>query len=178
MRCWSARTASIAACLLLAGCGLGETPQRATILEAQPVAGGTVLEVTQRLALSPTMQEALDRGIPLRLAYRIHWCAAAARASERSVLELRYLSLSRQYEVRPSPGSDADVLRFARRSALLAALDRVRLPLQLVAPDCGGRISVALDLTALPTPLRFPALLEPDQWRLVSPEHAWPSAHD
>lgn len=160
-------------CVPLAGCGLGETPDRAEILAVAPVAGGAVLEVTQQLVLSPTMLEALDRGIPLRLAYRIDWCAASGRGSEGRVLELRHLPLSRHYELRQLPAGET--LRFARRSALLASLDRVRLPLQLAAPDCGGTLGVALDLTALPTPLRLPAFLEPTQWRLVSPRYAWPS---
>jgi hypothetical protein len=169
------RSAAVAAAsVLLAGCGLGQTPERASIVTVEAVAGGTALDVTQRLVLSPTMLEALDRGIPLRLAYRIDWCAAAGREPEARVLQLRYLPLGRQYELRPLP--DGDALRFARRSALLASLDRVRLPLQLAAPDCGGSVSVALDLTALPTPLRFPAFLEPTAWRLVSPAYAWPSA--
>lgn len=175
MRRWSARLAlSAAAGVLLGGCGLGETPERASIVAVEAVAGGTALDVTQRLALSSTMLEALDRGIPLRLAYRMEWCASAGRDAEARVLELRYAPLSRHYELRPLP--DGETLRFARRSALLAALDRVRLPLHLSAPGCGGTVAVALDLTALPTPLRFPAFLEPSHWRLVSPEFAWPSA--
>jgi hypothetical protein len=159
---------------LLAACGLGETPERARVLRVEAVAAGTALEVTQRLRLSPTMLEALDHGIPLRLAYRVRWCAVSARPDEGMALELRHLPLSRHYELRHLPGGP--VQRFARRSALLAALDRVRLPLQLAAPDCGGELAVALDLTALPTPLRFPAFLEPSQWRLVSAPTAWSSA--
>lgn len=160
--------------LLLAACGLGETPDRARLLQVEPVAAGTALEVTQRLRLSRTMLEALDRGIPLRLAYRLHWCQASARGEQRIVLELHHLPLSRHYELRTLP--QGTVQRFARRSALLAALDRVRLPLELAAPDCGGTLAVALDLTALPTPLRFPAFLEPSEWRLVSAPLPWPSA--
>jgi len=163
-----------ASALLLGGCGLGETPERASIVAVEAVAGGTALDITQRLALSATMLEALDRGIPLRLAYRIEWCEGAGRDAEARVVELRYAPLSRHYELRSLP--DGETLRFARRSALLAALDRVRVPLQLSAPACGGSVRVALDLTALPTPLRFPAFLEPSDWRLVSPAYAWPSA--
>ena len=168
------RGALAAVLLLLGGCGLGETPERATLLRVEPVAAGTALEVTQRLRLSPTMLQALERGIPLRLAYHIEWCAASGRRPQGAALELRYLPLSRHYELRTVPSGTPQ--RFARRSALLGALDRVRLPLELAAADCGGRVAVALDLTALPTPLRFPAFLEPAQWRLVSAPLAWPSA--
>ena len=83
--------------------------------------------------------------------------------------------LQRAYELR----QDGDVRRFARRGALLAALDRVRLNLlDAPPPDCAGRIQVALDLTSLPTPLRFPAFLQPSEWRLVSPPVAWHSARN
>ncbi|HET6604702.1 MAG TPA: DUF4390 domain-containing protein [Xanthomonadaceae bacterium] len=116
------------------------------------------------------MLEALDRGIPLRLGYRVHWCAEGGRAPESRVLEMRYFPLSRHYELREDHSGSRRT--FARRSALLAALDRVRLSLS-PPPGCGARIAVALDLTSLPTPLRFPAFLEPSQWRLVSPEYAW-----
>lgn len=167
------RCAVAASALLLSACN-GTTPERAQLLHVQPAAGGTQLEVTQRLVLSPTMLEALQRGIPLRLAYRIDWCQAAGRGAESAWLELRYLPLGHQYELHALPGGE--VLRFARLSALLAALDRVRLPLQLSAADCGGAVSMALDLTALPTPLRFPALLDPAQWRLVSAPLAWPAS--
>jgi hypothetical protein len=154
--------------LLLPGC-LGSTPDRARIDEARLIesAGGQVLEVTQRLRLSRTMLAALASGIPLRLAYRVDLCAAAPH---RATIELRYLALTRSYELRIGGQSR----QFARRSAMLAALDRVRLPLpSRPAPGCDGTVAVALDLTALPTPLRFPAFLEPGEWRLVSPSSTW-----
>ncbi len=160
------------AAALLAGC-LGETPERARISQARllDTAGGPQLEVTQQLHLSPTMLDALGSGIPLRLVYRIDRCSTHA---DSAVIELRYTALTRSYELRQSR---QPVRRFSRRSALLAALDRVRLPLSApVADDCTGVVAVALDLTSLPTPLRFPALLRPDDWRLVSPPTAWQAA--
>lgn len=135
-----------------------------------PLASGPSLEITQRLVFSDTMLEALDSGIPLRLAYHVRWCDGGAEAH---VLELRYASLGRRYELRNE--RDGLTRTFARRGALLAALDRVRLPVSRAAPDCGGAVRMALDLTALPTPLRFPALLESGDWRMVSPEHTWPT---
>lgn len=174
LRVGAQRGAVLVSALLLGACGLGQTPDRARVLRVEPVAAGTALEVTQSLRLSGTMLEALDRGIPLRLAYRVHWCAGSGRGEQRIALELHHLPLSRHYELRTLP--DGAVQRFARRSALLAALDRVRLPLELAAPDCGGALAVALDLTALPTPLRFPAFLKPSEWRLVSAPLAWSPA--
>jgi hypothetical protein len=158
---------------LLAGC-LGTTPERATIAAVQVLdaPAGIMLEVTQRLRLSTTMHSALASGIPLNLVYRIDACQPRPQIAR---IELRYVALTNSYEMRSS--GDPGVRRFARRSAMMASLDRVRLP--LAGPldvDCEGRLAVALDLTSLPTPLRFPALLNPDEWRLVSPAHAWPAA--
>lgn len=154
--------------LLLAGC-TGETPGRARIAAAsmRDSGAGMVLEVEQQLRLSSTMLEALANGIPLRLVYAMgcgDWRAA-------HYIELRYAPLQRAYTLR---AAGSPPRRFGRRSALLAALDRVRLPLPDPQPtDCVGSVLVALDLTALPTPLRFPALLYPKDWRLVSPRAAW-----
>jgi len=158
--------------LLLAGC-LGRTPERAELLYAQTGSNGERhwIELGQRLDFSPTMLEALDSGIPLRLAYRLDWCDG--RNVVGRALQLRYAPLSGRYELSGLDGPDR---RFTQRSALIAALDRVRLTLDAPAPDCTLAAEVALDLTALPTPLRFPALLEPGQWRLVSPIRQWPPA--
>jgi hypothetical protein len=154
----------------LAGC-LGETPERALILDTRVVRdGGVALEITQELRFSRTMRAALDHGMTLRLVYRVEGCASGAF----DVLELRYVPLTRHYELRRF--GDAQGRSFARRSALFAALDRVRLPLQAEpTPDCRGQLQVALDLTSLPTPLRLPAFLQRDEWRMVSPVHAWPT---
>jgi hypothetical protein len=158
---------------LLVGC-LGSTPERASISDARLVEGaaGPLLEVTQQLRLSDTMLAALDSGIPLRLAYRVGVCRAQPQGV---TVELRFIALTGSYEMRLA--GQSSVRRFARRSAMLAALDRVRLPLDDRPPaDCAGDIAVALDLTSLPTPLRFPAFLQPGEWRLVSPSFPWHGA--
>lgn len=161
----------IAALLPLAGC-LRDTPDRARILAVrmQGTVDGVSLDVTQELRFSQTMRSALQNGIPLRLAYRISGCGI----EQGVVLRMRYAPLNRHYELQQDGA--AQVRRFVRISALVAALDRVRLPLRRV-PDaaCTGRIEVALDLTSLPTPLRFPAFLDADEWRMVSPPAPWHS---
>lgn len=157
--------------LLLAGC-LGDTPERARIVavRVQHTVDGASLDVTQELRFSRTMRDALQNGIPLRLAYRVNGCGA----DQVSVLRMRYAPLNRHYELQQE--GSAQVRRFSRRSALFAALDRVRLPLRRTpAEDCAGRVEVALDLTSLPTPLRFPAFLDAAEWRMVSPPVPWPS---
>lgn len=163
------RAGVLALAALLAGC-LGETPERARIVSAAVLetGAGRVLEVEQQLRFSPQMQSALANGIPLRLVYGLD--CGAWRGGH--VIELRHAPLQRAYLMSQVP---AQVRRFGRRSALLAALDRVRLPLPEGLPrDCAGSVRVVLDLTALPTPLRFPALIHPERWRLVSPLATWP----
>ncbi len=127
-----------------------------------------MLEVTQRIELSQSMHAALDHGIALRLVYRIDACGHVRRRA----LWLRHAPLKRQYELQRE--GDAEVRGFARLPLLAAALDRVRLPLDLPGDaQCEGHVQVRLDPAALPTPLRFPAFLEPEQWRLASARFSW-----
>lgn len=159
------------AVVCLAGC-LGTTPERARIDAARVLrdSDGLTLELTQHLRLSKTMLDALANGIPLRLVYRIHGCGSDTL----HVRQLRYAPLRREYQLQDAAGTTLRV--YTRRSALLAALDRVALPLPGDPPaECTGRVDVALDLTTLPTPLRIPAFLHPDDWRLVSPPAPWSS---
>ena len=170
MRRWR-NALSLLLALPLAGC-LGETPERARILEARLLRDGELaqLELTQELRFSRTMREALAHGIPLRLNYWVRGCGVDAL----HVLQLRYVPLTRHYERQFQ--DEAQARTFARRSALLASLDRLRLALPAPpAPACSGTVTVALDLTSLPTPLRFPAWLRRAEWRLVSPPAPWPT---
>ncbi len=161
--------ASLALLPLLAGC-LGQTPERARILHARLAGEGAAaqLEVTQRLNFSPKMRAALEHGIPLRLTYRVGACGKEVLQG----IELRYSPLNRHFELH-RPG-ESQARTFTRSAALLASLDRVRLPIgDTFAPGCIGEVVVGLDLTSLPTPLRFPAFLRPGDWRMVSPPTAW-----
>lgn len=160
--------ASLACLPLLAGC-LGQTPERARILEARVSGEGAArqLEVTQQLRFSDKMRDALENGIPLRLTYRLEGCGEPAYL----MLDLRYSPLNRHFELH-RPG-EAQARSFARSGALLAALDRVHLPMGEYGAGCSGRVAVGLDLTSLPTPLRFPAFLQPGDWRMVSAPVAW-----
>jgi hypothetical protein len=170
-----ARANTLLACLVLAGC-LGETPERARILAARSIdsGDGPVLEIEQALRFSPTMLEALGSGIPLRLVYVLDSCVGTPGWRSVHYVELRYAPLRRAYELHTGA---AQPRRFARRSALLAALDRIRVPRPAQLPaDCERGVLVALDLVSLPTPLRFPAFLRPDDWRMVSPSTPWQAA--
>ncbi len=118
------------------------------------------------------MLEALDAGIALRFNYAIAACDDSQLTS--TAIELSYSALTRRYSLRGGAGEQR---YFVRRSGLLAALDRIRLPLESVsALRCAGSVRLALDLAALPTPLRLPALLLPGDWQLISPPFAWSAA--
>jgi len=159
--------------MLLVACS-APTPERASISSARPLpsASGADLEIVQQLRLSPAMLEALDAGIALRFNYSIKACDDSRLAA--SAIELSYSALTRRYALR---GGDGEQRYFGRRSSLLAALDRIRLPLSdLASLQCAGVVALALDLSALPTPLRLPALLLPAEWQLISPPFAWSAA--
>lgn len=159
--------------VLLAGC-LGQTPERARIdaVLVRDSGAGRVLEIEQRLGWPDAVLDALDHGIPVRLAYPAR-CGGVPLGTW---IEIAYAPLQRSYVLRV-PGLPER--RYSRRGALLAALDRVRLPLPENLPDrCEGSLQVALDLTFLPTPLRFPALFRWDEWRMVSPPVPWQNRLD
>jgi hypothetical protein len=128
-----------------------------------------MLEVQQRIEFSPRMLDALSNGIALRLDYRIEACEG--RLAEVRPLWLRHYPLAREFELRWQ-GEDSG-RRFARRSALLAALDQVRLPLPAAATACSGTLGLRLEPTALPAPLRLPALIGLEDWRLVATPQPW-----
>ncbi|MGQ0800159.1 MAG: DUF4390 domain-containing protein [Pseudomarimonas sp.] len=160
--------------LLLAACS-APTPDRASISSARALAsaGGADLEVVQQLRLSPAMLDALDAGIALRFNYAIAACDGTRLT--RSLIELSYSALTRRYSLR---SGDGEHRYFARRSGLLAALDRIRLPLSGVESlHCDGVVHLELDLSALPTPLRLPAVLLPGEWKLISPPFAWSASN-
>lgn len=154
--------------MLLTACA--EPAQHARIHTAHTLPGidGLQLELTQDIALTDAMRDALDHGIALRLLYRIEVCG---HRRQRAVW-LRHAPLKRQYEL--AHEGTSEVRDFARLPALEAALDRIRLPLDLPAQaQCAGQVQVQLDLAALPTPLRFPAFFHPDAWRLRSETRSW-----
>jgi hypothetical protein len=160
-------------CVGLATACVGTTPERIELGHITWVGepGAGALEFEQRLRLSATMLDALANGIPLRLVYGASGCVGGAEWRVNYSLELSYSPLRRVWETRSSSG---ELRAFARRHQMLAALDRVRMPIGTEPPvECRGEVMAALDLTALPPPLRFPALLRPQEWRLVSESMPW-----
>ena len=158
----------------LAACGAREGAPSATILAAAVAdEPAPTLTANLRVAFSPVMLEALERGIPLRLAFALQRSGGGASLAARPALTLSYAPLAQQYLLVDDSGAARS---FARRTQLLAALDRVRVPLPpaFAGAPAGARyaLRVRLDDAALPGPLRLPALVSRD-WRLATDEHVW-----
>lgn len=151
--------------LLLAACGSAGAP-RAQIEDVRVLRRGdaVVLDVQQRLDFQPHMLEALSNGIALRIDYHLEYCAGREQAVRN--LWLRYYPLASEFEMRWQ--GEEQGRRFARRGALLAALDRIRIALPVGAADCDVVMRLQLERSALPAPLRFPALIGLQDWRLES----------
>lgn len=172
MRYWLTAMRGLKGCaLILALAGCNAAPEH-RITSARIVRDpNPALEVAWTAHLTPTMLTALDHGIPLVLAFELR---AAGGPHERRHLLLRYAALTQQYEwIDRELGINR---HFARRSLLLAALDRVRLPLspRWRAVRAGQALSLTLELdtNALPGPLRLPAQWD-TRWQLHVPEWRW-----
>lgn len=145
----------LALSLLLAAC---HDPQGSTIRSAAREGDRLVLDLDLRF--TDNQLQALDHGIPLRLAVQIDGAADA-------FVDLRYRPLPRQYELRLP--NDAAPRVFASRARLIAALDRIVIT---GFSATSGSVRVALVSSALPAPLRLPALID-REWQLATPSRDW-----
>lgn len=137
-------------------------------LVAIDTADGPRLEVDQRMTLSPAMVDAISHGVALVFDYRLRDCHG--RVSHARV-EVMQRQVDRRFLLTDPEGR---VREFASLSGLIAATDRLRLPIPTMPEaDCHGTLRAALDLTSLPLPLRFPAFFRPTAWRLVTAEQPW-----
>ena len=178
MRMWKRISTSVCAMLALAGCEVLRDQASGTleVREARVIvaADGAELDMDLDCRLNGPMSDALEHGIPITLQIELHARSAQLRLSDRRAIELRYFPLSRRYQLRDLR-SDS-VSSFSAFGSLIDALATLRLPLPatFVQLPVGTelRVAVGLDHSALPGPLRLPAILEP-AWRLVAPEYAW-----
>lgn len=152
------------AALALVACGGSASGVR--IVDLYRTADGQ-LELSLRLDLPATMVQGLLRGVPL--GFQCEMQADGRRSTQRR--ELRFLPLSRQYQLRePATGYSRS---YDSRSAALAALERWPLPLD---GDHEGavRVRVHLDRGRLPSPLALSAVFDRD-WHLDSGVVTWPA---
>jgi hypothetical protein len=163
--------------LLAAACGGEGAPPRADIVRATLVADpAPVLDAQLDLLFSRTMLDALEQGVPLELDLALTGRDAGASLTERRTLRLRYLPLARRWQLRDANGVER---HYARRTQLIASLDRVRVvlpPEWLPLRDDGEfTLTISFATDKLPGPLRLPALLERD-WRFPTATYAWHAA--
>jgi Domain of unknown function (DUF4390) len=150
------RCLPIALSLVLAACG-GDR-RGSAIRSAVFVDGQLTLDLDLRF--SDTHLAALDHGIPLRL-------ALAVDGGQPRLVTLRFRPLARQYELQFS--DEAGPRLHASRARMLAALDRIVIG---NVTATAGRVHIALDRSALPAPLRLPALIG-DEWQLETAPMHW-----
>ncbi len=141
------------------------------------------LDARIELDLTPAVREALDSGVPLTIDLDIEavhprewmWNETVASLTQR--YRLRYHALTDQYivtnlnsNVQVSYGTLHAALRAIGTVEDLPILDRRLLK---VGKHYNGRLRAALDLGALPSPLRIWAQVSSD-WRLSSDWYSWP----
>jgi len=148
-------------------------------------AGQTLyLKGNLELALTPKVEEAVTKGIPIELAIDVRLYRERALiwdeqvASWRLRRQLRYHALSGQYLI---SGAGTELLARESASSLpealaeLGALDDVALPLEAPIDDVAehhAAVRVALDIEALPSLLRPVAYTSRD-WDLNSGWTTW-----
>ena len=132
------------------------------------------LELTLSARFTPELLAALDQGIPLVLEVRVELDDARTALRSTRRYELSYSPLSARYRLRElDSGAERS---FGYRALLLAALDRLVVPLPpeaaTLGADARARVHVSLPGAGLPAPLRLPALWAP-QWRMAAADHAF-----
>lgn len=181
MRCASASALAFAA-LLAAGTALADFKAA----EVQPRFAGSTLELGGgfELALTPKVEEALAKGIPLEIVvearlYRERSLLWNARVGQwRLRREIRYHALSGQYLVRAlgsAPESQESFTTLPEALRALGTLGEVKLVLaEAPAPEAiyVVRLRASLDIEALPAPLRPVAYTSLD-WHLDSGWNLW-----
>ncbi|MCG8465415.1 MAG: DUF4390 domain-containing protein [Xanthomonadales bacterium] len=132
------------------------------------------------LQLSPDMEQALHQGIPLHLTvdtraarYRRFW--AWLVSEQKQQWRIQYLPLSRQYALTAPDGARSTYSRLRHLRAALKTPHQFALalpePARLDVPY-QVQIRAHMDIQALPSPLRLPALFSP-QWHLASGWNTW-----
>lgn len=126
---------------------------------------GNRLNLDIDMRLSATHLEALDHGVPLRLEFIT---APLAGAGTIEAVELSYSPLSDHYEMRRSDETAPRV--FQTRAQLLAALDRISLP--IAGGSTQGFVRARLNIDALPPALRMTARFD-RRWQLETRTSPW-----
>lgn len=170
--------------MLCAGCG-PERADRYGLELLEPDAAwhdrGLVIKTALSMELSRAARDALEHGVPLVITIqtrvsRVHGFFARPRKSRSLSLELRYLPLSRHYQLTMlDSGSKRSFPR------LWMLLDALEAPLDLDTGmqradlsegDWQAQVRAYLDIGKLPSPMQLPAWFS-SQWRLSSEWTTW-----
>lgn len=147
---------------------------------AQAYAERVELDSGFDLELSRDAEQALHQGIPLHLAIdlriaRHHRFWAWLVEEQRQVWRISYLPLSRQYVLTNPQGERATFSRLRHLRAALRQPHHFQLAWPPDTPPGTNfqvQLRAAIDIQALPSPLRLPALFS-RQWRLRSGWTTW-----
>ncbi len=153
--------------LLLALVACSDAPGSLEISRVQLDPGGGRVLLDVDLRLSPTHLDALDHGVPLRLDFIV---APLAGPGTVESIVLRFSPLTHQYELASSQETTPRL--FDSRAQMLAALDRISLPVRAVGAE-HGFVRARLNLDALPPALRMTARFD-RRWQLETRTSAWP----
>jgi Domain of unknown function (DUF4390) len=142
--------------------------------------GEVMLSADFDLALTPTLEEALQKGIPLYFTIefdltRSRWYWVDEKVAEWSITyRVSYSSLTRQYRVASGPlgqtfGSLDDVERFIGR---VSPRPVARADALVKGARYEAALRIRLDVTQLPKPFQVNALAL-REWQLASDWHRW-----
>ena len=174
--------------LLFAAAVMGEEEDSGfRIVRAELVPAGEiyVLNADIDYRFSEPVIEALENGVPLTLVLRFKikrqrgWWLDETVFSEKRIFRIRYHPLARSYQILSETSGIPQ--NYTSLSTLLSAMGEIRgwraLPVGSLNPDEDyfAALTVALDLEALPLPLRPMAYVSPS-WYLGSPWFEWPVA--
>jgi hypothetical protein len=142
--------------------------------------GEVLLSAEFDLALTPTLEEALQKGIPLHFAVefdltRARWYWLDEKVAEWSVTyRVSYSPLTRQYRVASGPLGQTfesldDVERFIGR---VSSRPVARVDMLTKGARYEAALRIRLDVTQLPKPFQVNALAL-REWQLASDWHRW-----
>ena len=176
------RLCALALCALALACGAVAHAEGIEVRNAALVAGedGYFLEADFEIALNPTLEEALNKGVPLYFLLefevirpRWYWLNEKVLNNQQQY-RLAYNALTRQYRL----GLGSLFQNFASLSETLDFLSRVRRR-QVLEPGTLTKgttyvagVRMRLDISQLPKPFQLNALASRD-WNFGSEWHRW-----
>ena len=181
----SCRSLSWLVVLLAFFLGAAATPARAEGIEVKQAAlvaaeDGTFLEAQFEITLTPILEDALNKGVPLYFSLeflltrpRWYWLNEKL-ANARQLYRLSYNALTRQYRV----GVGTLYENFASLSEALTFMSRVRMRDIVEAGALAkgenyvAEVRMRLDISQLPRPFQVSAVGSRD-WSVSSDWHRW-----